>query len=552
MVLKTPGNPDAPDTDKTTPGSLIGNVNNVASMMGVSQKLQDAASAMATGGDLASQVLGKLRQRVDALQALGKWGRKRTEIGKGLLKIGRGIVGLVGSTFVGMAAAVSGIPAAGAHQLTYGFTENFPFTAASRKLFADTWKNLRKDVNQEWGKKKWYEKYILEPSKRFFQFLSSPLVTGVGSGAIVLAKDIVQGARTMVDGTKELNEHLKKLEEFQAVTSLLPIDKFLSIAGNVEDAAKMAEEFLSNASTTNAFGRMANWIYQKASGSETFKKLFSESTLKRLDTFAKATVGFLGGTVDKAALVAAATDAAQDVGSDFAKRMGVSEKTLTNLQAMRQSLQIGLERLQKGDYVGAATNAFQTFGFDIKKITGGQDLMKVAAQVQSTFTQAITQFTQVQKYIPGTDFETVKVGVTNLLGFQGDALTKFQDGIKKTLGEKGEAALGQTFETIRAKGDKMVNAAKDFVENLKKTKPELGEKMGFTMAAGNLDDALKALLDQKAAPDFIEKIHTFNIVDNAGQVLRNLSGPELEKFKHQAMQKAAELLPAVPQVPRAT
>lgn len=539
MAAEPPDRPKKPEIT-TPPSSLVGDV--ASSIAGASQTLQTAANAVATGSDVASQVMDKVRKRVEFLQTLSYAPRKAYEIGSGILQAVRGIGGLIGSTFVGMAAAVAGIPASGASQLCYGFTENFPFTTASRELFASRWKQLRKEAKEaaEQGKgMKWYD--------RVFQFLASPVVTGLGSGAVTCAKDIAQAFSTGWNGTGNLQEQLKKLEEYQTLTSAFPIiDKFFSIGSSIESMSKMVVNFLANAKTTNALGAMANWIYKKASESETIRKLFSESTLKKLDTFGKAAVGFFGGTVNKEALVAAAKDVAQDAGSDLIKRMGVSEQTLANLQAKRQELE---QRLQNGDYAGAATSAFQTFGFDIKKITGGQDLMKVAAQVQNTFAQAITQFTDVQKYLPGKDFETVKVGVTKLLGFQGDALTKFQDGIKKTLGAKGEEALGQTFQTIRAKGDNMVNAAKDFVENLKKTNPKLGDQMGFTMAAGNLEDAMKALLAQKAAPDFIEKIHTFNIVDTAGQVLRNLTGTELDKFKQEAMQMAAELLPPIPPMP---
>lgn len=509
-----------PPDEPKTPGIL----DSVDSAMSSTRELTDAISPFTGGQDPVTRIVDGVTNELESgLTALG--------IGKGILKYNvvssvtkalRGGLGAIFAPFVGAAAGFAGISPGKTDDLLKLVNDGVPFSKAWFQRLQDKWKELKSDVKP----------FSQEPFTRIFFGLSGLLYNGTWSAAKIALKDGFGAIGTFFAGFPLLRRELKKMQSYDYVNSLIPVDRALAIAEGVGTAVKMIENHINY--TSNIGGNLKAFLAR-------LPLPISPETRERWMQLGDAAARFLGGTGSKEELTSKVKDVATDTAMELARRRGIAENDLKRIQDYGKMVQRGYERMQKGEYLEAATDVFQTFGFDTQKITRGIDLQKVATQVKSIFTQAMTGFETLKKYQDGVDFQTLNVPVTQLLPFHGEALTKFQNGIKEKLGQAGAQALQETFQTIRTQGPKMINAAKDFVANLEKAKPELAGKMGYTLAAENMEEAMRALLEQRATPDFIAKIHTFNLVDTAGQKLSSMATEQLEAFKQKVIEAAKKL-----------
>lgn len=463
------------------------------------------ASALGAAADNpAAAMVSRLQKETDALKEGG--GIFQHNILPSLFKLLRtGTVGVASpaiGALMGLAAAPFGIPADDMYGLVSSINVGTP--SQMWDAFKERWIALRKKYSGEWDTLSTGGK-IKEGFKRLGSLIANP-ISGALSGVPVFVADLFGTVGTLFGGVKLLNSKIEGTVIKDLLSNVPMANLILGQAGNAENAVNAIQDAVNYSS--NFFGYCAKWLAER----DFFKKHLSAERLEKMraagDPLNRAYGGGMSGIISGVA----SSGAVHELG----RSLGLSEEHFTKVQKLLSPVE----------------EAIKTFipGF---KIENAKSFMEFANTVKSTFGSAVTALGN--KYQANVDFEKVTLGVKDLLGFKGSAL----DGVKKALGEQ---ALGTSFETIRAKGDNMVAVAQAFVGNIQNK--NLQEKIGYTMAAGNVQDALQALVAQKAAPDFIAKIHTLQIKDVSGHVLRTLNSNELGAFKKEALNFASQAMSA--------
>lgn len=413
----------------------------------------------------------------------------------GFKKMARGIAGFLVLPFIALGGAVVGIPATEVNTMVSGLNTAEGFTGVWERF-----KNLSKTYSREWNQMSFGSR-IAEIGKRILLVPMNFAMGGISSFFNSLIANVAGGAFTVFAGTSSLK---KKLEKVAFVKEAIKFIPGLDSAANAAQHFEKLPEILTSAA--NAWGDAISYI----SKWKFLQKFVSKETLKLWELSGNPLIQaeYQG---DKDAIL----EQIQRRGLDLAKRFGATERDLQTL-----------ERLAKGD-IGAINEVVKTFlpNFDIKNAAS---FASFSNTIKSTFDTAVEDVQQKFAH----DYERIQIQMKDFLGLNAKAI----DGVKKAFGEK---ALDASFQTIKTSGDNMVEIAQKFVENMKGS--PLKDVMGYTLEAGTYKDALNALTkqlenkDSKQAKEFINKIHTFNILDSRTQKLTPMSEANLRKFKEETL-----------------
>jgi len=402
-----------------------------------------------------------------------------------------------------------------------------------------TWRefvNLAEKHAEAWSKMSLPQK-IAEPFRRLgYTVLNAfPAIWGTLNTVITNA---VGFAGTISSSIKTLKGDLDKSLAFQVLDKTTPLGNIMGLAGVAEQVLQKFEKpedlLKAIAGTSNAWGRFASWL----ATSTPIGKLLSLNTRMLWEAYGNPLMTAVTSG-DKGKIKELVQDGMKKA-ADFA-----SQKTGIDFTARIANITQISERVQRGDY-SVLNDVVKTFvpGFDVQSGDSVRQLVSKLQDMRFTFNQAIDTLGKRGGLTEGIDFERVAIPLKALVGLggiEGAAL----EAVKKTLnlsgGQNAGNALTQQFETIRATGANMVRAAESFVQGIQN--PQLRQKMGYTISAGSMNEAMEALVEQGVSADFISKIHTFNLVQPS-QALTALSAADLATFKEKMLAEVSKTKPA--------
>lgn len=404
----------------------------------------------------------------------------------GLKKITRGISGFFLLPFIAVGGALTGIPATEVNNLISGLN-----TAEGYKGVWKRFKSLTKVYFEQWKHLSWGGR-LLEMGKRILLIPANFVWGGLSATFNSLVANVLGGVFTLFGGIYLLKQRLQQSKIFNNASKFIPFFDKLDLLKHADDLVKAAN------STANFWGVIASKIAKW----DIVKKIASPETLKLWEAAGNPLVlAILEG--DKNAILgdkdAILKHAQKYMSPDLAKKWNSASKKFESLQKL----------IMQGDK-DQIHEAVQKF------IPGFKSIPTSMQKWVSTFKAKADELGFAKK-----DFTAVRFDFAKAMGLDKRAAAALKS--KLNLHDT-------TFQTIQARGANMVEVAQSFVSGIEN--PALKKMMGYTLSAGSPQEALESLVSQHPSPDFIDKIHTFNIVDESGKITR-MPRKELEGFKAQ-------------------